>query len=295
MKILLTGATGLVGRALIPRLIRDHQIIALTRNPTQAQAKLPAGVGLIDTLDQFRDLNAFDAVINLAGEPIFRRRWTAQQKNRLLYSRVNLTEKLTALINRSSHPPHSFISGSAAGYYGDQGEAAISEDSMPGTTFPARLCQQWEAAALGAETRVCLLRTGIVLAPNGGALAQILPLYRLGLGGKLGSGRQYWGWIALPDMVNAIVFLLHNPSCRGAFNLSAPNPARNGDFNQALGSLLNRPHFVNVPALMLKLVFGERAQLLLDSQKIQPAKLLQAGFCFQYPAIKPALAQCLSS
>ncbi len=294
MKILFTGATGLIGSALIPRLIHEnHQVIALSRNPAQAKMRLPAEVELTGTLENYSDLNDFDAVINLAGEPIFRRRWTPQQKNRLIRSRVDLTEKLTALINSSSRPPHSFISGSAAGYYGDRGEMALNENSGASDTFPARLCQQWEAAAQHAKTRVCLLRTGIVLAQHGGALEKILPPYRLGLGGKLGSGQQYWGWIALSDMVNAILFLLQHPQCHGAFNLSAPNPTRNSEFNHTLGSLLNRPHFARVPAFMLRWVFGERAQLLLDSQKILPTKLLQAGFRFQYPDIKSALAQCL--
>ncbi|WP_040976268.1 TIGR01777 family oxidoreductase [Necropsobacter massiliensis] len=294
MNILFTGATGLIGSTLIPRLIGDnHQVIALSRNPAQAKMRLPAAVEWTDTLENYSDLNGFDAVINLAGEPIFRRRWTPQQKNRLIHSRVDLTKKLTALINCSSHPPHTFISGSAAGYYGDRGETALSEDNRAGDTFPARLCQQWEAAAQHAATRVCLLRTGIVLAQSGGALAQMLLPYRLGLGGKLGSGRQYWGWIALSDMVNAILFLLHHPQCHGAFNLSAPNPTRNSEFNHTLGSLLNRPHFAQVPAFLLRWAFGERAQLLLDSQKVLPTKLLQAGFRFQYPDIKSALVHCL--
>ena len=234
-------------------------------------------------MDYFQHFNQFDAIINLAGEPIFSRRWTTTQKERLESSRISLTEKLTHLINRSDDPPHCFISGSATGYYGDCGEQLIDENTPPANHFAARLCQQWEAAALKANTRVCLIRTGMVLGTQGGALAKMLPLYRCGLGGKLGSGKQFWSWIALEDMVRGILFLLENADCRGAFNFVAPHAIRNAEFNVLLGETLRRPHMATAPAFMLKMLLGERANLLLDSQNLVPQHLLAQGFQFEHP------------
>lgn len=293
MNIFITGATGFVGSVLTAKLAGQHQITALTRSPEKAGKILPASVKTVSTLACYANFDEFDAVINLAGEPIFDRRWTAQQKERLTNSRVNLTENLTALINNSVTPPHTFISGSACGYYGDCGEQPIDENTPPSDAFPAKLCQQWEAAALNADTRVCVLRTGIVMDKSGGALARMLPLYRYGLGGKLGCGKQFWAWIALPDMINAIEFLLLHSTCQGAFNLVSPHPIRNAEFNRMLGLAVKRPHFATVPAFVLKLVLGERSQLLLDSQNVQPSKLLAAGFEFQLPTLQQALSESL--
>ena len=212
-----------------------------------------------------------------------------KQKVRLESSRISLTEKLTQLINQSDEPPVCFISGSATGYYGDCGEQSIDENTSPANNFAAQLCQHWEAAALKANTRVCVVRTGLVLARQGGALAKMLPLYRCGLGGKLGSGQQYWGWISLTDMVNGILFLLENVACNGPFNFVAPHAVRNTKFNKILGIILKRPHFATVPAFLLKFMLGERAGLLLDSQKLIPQNLLAHGFQFQHLD----LSQCL--
>lgn len=279
MNILLTGGTGLVGSALIPLLLaKQHQLCVLTRQIQPLH--FPKGVKKINKLAEFQQLNDFDAVINLAGDPIFNHRWTVKQKAELFTSRVNLTQNLTALINRSDNPPHTFISGSASGYYGDHQDHWIDENSPAGTAFPSQLCQQWEAAAQQANTRVCLLRTGMVFSLNGGAFPKMLALYRFGLGGKLGSGKQYWAWISLQDMISGILFLLENPQCKGAFNFSAPQPITNQDFNLQLGEYLNRPHFANVPAFLLRIFLGERTQLLLNSQRISPKKLRDAGFQF---------------
>lgn len=284
MKILITGATGFIGSALIPSLLaKNHQITALVRHPAKAKQQLPYPIEFINTLDYFQHFNQFDAVINLAGEPIFSRRWTTTQKERLESSRISLTEKLAHLINRSDDPPQCFISGSATGYYGHCGEQRIDENVPPANDFAARLCQDWEAAALKANTRVCLVRTGMVLGTQGGALAKILPLYRCGLGGKLGSGKQFWGWIALADMVRGILFLLENADCRGAFNFVAPHAIRNAEFNVLLGKALRRPHMATTPAFMLKMLLGERANLLLDSQNLVPQHLLAQGFQFEHP------------
>ena len=294
MHIFITGATGLIGKALSRKLIaQGHHLTALNRSAEQASQVLPPAVKIVTTLSDYTDFNGFDAVINLAGEPIFDRRWTTPQKSRLKNSRITLTENLVALINRSSRPPHTFISGSATGYYGHCQEELIDESHSAAQGFAAQLCQQWEQAAQQADTRVCILRTGIVISPHGGALAKILPLYRLGLGGKLGNGRQYWGWIALEDMVDGILFLLQHPQCQGPFNLVSPLPIRNSEFNQTLGKILRRPHFVAVPAFVLRILLGERVCLLLDSQRVVPNKLMTCGFTFRFAELDNALVEAL--
>lgn len=294
MNIFITGATGLIGSSLLPHLVEKHQVTALVRNLDTARKKLPNITTLTTSISQYHNLNDFDAIINLAGEPIFDHRWTVAQKQKLVNSRVSLTKHLAHLINQSSNPPEVFISGSATGYYGDNSNMQITENTPAARTFAAMLCKQWENSALQAETRVCLIRTGIVLSSKGGALAKMLPLYRLGLGGKLGNGQQYWGWISIDDVVQGILFLLENKHCEGAFNFTAPNPLPQSEINQILGKQLNRPYFTCVPAFILKLVLGERSQLLLDSQNIIPKQLVNAGFEFQYPHFKQALVHCLN-
>ena len=294
MNIFITGATGFIGSALVNALLaQNHNVTALTRSISNARKRLSERVQLIDSLEELADFNKFDAIINLAGEPIFDRRWTEAQKARLTDSRLKITQKLTALINASSSPPHTFISGSATGYYGNSGEREQDETAPPADNFTAHLCRQWEQAAQQARTRVCLVRTGLVFSPSGGALAAILPLYRFGLGGKLGDGKQYWAWIALDDMVNGILFLLNNSQCSGACNLVSPNPVPNTEFHRTLGEVLHRPCFAAVPAWLLKLILGERAELLLDSQNIHPSKLLAQGFSFQFKELKPTLEAML--
>lgn len=298
MQIFITGGTGFIGQALVRKWLTDrHQITLLSRNPQSAEQHFRHRISAVDSPGVFSDFNGFDAVVNLAGEPIFNHRWTDEQKALIRQSRLNLTEKLTALINRSTQPPHCFISASATGYYGDKGQRIITESDAPGQSFTGQLCAQWEQAANQVKnqekTRVCLLRTGMPLAAFGGMLGKILPLYRWGFGGKLGNGKQIMPWIALPDMIRAIDFLLQNPNCRGAFNLAAPNSVNYAEFNRFLGTWLHRPHFAVAPACLLRILFGERACLLLDSQNAYPEKLLQAGFQFRFPELKPYLQQIL--
>lgn len=294
MNILITGATGLIGQALVKQLQDQHQITILSRSMSKAQALFPSAVRICNNLADYQHFNQFDAVINLAGEPIFNHYWTVKQKQKLTDSRVKLTQQLADLINGSDNPPHTFISGSAMGYYGDYADQIITENSAPGQHFPAQLCQQWEQAALNANSRVCLLRTGMVLAKQGGVLQASLPLYRCGLGGILGSGQQYWAWIALQDMVNGIIFLLNSPHCTGSFNLVAPNAIKNKEFNRTLAKLLKRPAYMSMPSWLLKLCLGERSQLLLDSQKARPEKLLAQGFTFSQPQLESALQAVLA-
>lgn len=281
MQIFITGGTGFIGQALVKKwLAGHHRITLLSRNPQIAEQRFRHRISAVDSLDVFPHFNQFDAVVNLAGEPIFNCRWTGRQKTLIRQSRINLTEKLTALINRSTHPPHCFISASATGYYGDKGQKLVTESDTPSESFTGQLCVAWEQAANEVKnqekTRVCLLRTGMPLATSGGALGSMLPVYRWGLGARLGSGTQIMPWIALPDMIRAIDFLLQNADCRGAFNLSAPNLVSYAEFNRLLGSQLNRPHFTVVPACLLRLLFGERACCYLTAKRVS-RKIITGG------------------
>ncbi|MGX2970324.1 TIGR01777 family oxidoreductase [Ursidibacter sp. B-7004-1] len=290
MHIFITGGTGFIGTALCQELINQgHYLTVLTRQSLTAQQ----AVSYCQNLADFQNLNQFDAVINLAGEPIFDKPWTEQQKQRLLSSRLSITKQLVELFHKSEQPPHTFISGSATGFYGNLSfTKKYDEQTACGMQFPALLCKQWEETALQAEssqTRVCLLRTGIVLDQTGGALQKMLPIYKLGLGGKLGNGKQHWAWIARSDHIQAILFLLNNRKSQGAYNLVAPNSASNADFNCLLAKAIKRPAFFTVPSFLLKLGLGERSQLLLDNQPLIPQKLLDEGFEFQYHTLEEYL------
>lgn len=296
MKILVTGGTGFIGSALINAL-KEHDITVLSRNPAKASQNLGSRINAVTSLDQFDNLDDFNAVINLAGEPIINKRWSPQQKKKICHSRWGLTEHLVEKIQAGSQPPHTFISGSAVGIYGDQLDTVIDEsfaisDQVKHDDFAHHVCQRWEEIANEAsseQTRVCLLRTGIVLGKHGGALAKMLPPYQLGLGGPIGNGSQYTPWIHLQDMVDAIVFLLQNPSASGAFNLTAPEPVTNKVFSQSLAKALRRPHFLFTPAFVLKVVLGEASSLLLEGQRAVPQKLEALGFDFSYRDIDSAL------
>jgi uncharacterized protein (TIGR01777 family) len=297
MKILITGASGLIGRRLSETLLsQSHEITVLTRAPERAAKILGPKIHLWRTLADKTSLDGFDAVINLAGEPIAEKRWTKEQKQKLCDSRWQLTEKLAQLINASSQPPAVFISGSAVGYYGDQGQAVVAEDEPPNKQFTWQLCARWEALALAAEsekTRVCLLRTGVVLAEKGGALAKMALPFRAGLGGPIGEGDQYMPWIHIDDMVNGIIFLLNHETLNGPFNMVAPYPVRNDQFSALLGEVLHRPAFIRVPAGVIRLLMGESAILVLGGQRAIPKKLEDAGFAFKFSELKPALQDVL--
>lgn len=293
MKILITGATGLIGSCLTRQLLHlSHEITLLTRNVAKARDKFGDRLSYWASLDEQRCLDGFDAVINLAGEPIADKRWSKAQKELLCRSRWDLTERLATLIAASNTPPSVLISGSAVGYYGDQGQAVVTEEEPPHDEFTHQLCQRWEALALRAQssyTRVCLLRTGVVLSPKGGALAKMLPPFRMGLGGPIGNGRQYLPWIHIDDMVNAIIYLLDNPALRGPFNMVAPYPVHNEQFTATLAKVLDRPAFLRAPAFAMRLLMGEAAVLVLGGQRAVPRRLEEAGFVFRFFELEQAL------
>ena len=297
MRVLITGATGLIGRHLVAQLLAHHQVTVLTRNAARARAILGSDITCWTTLTDQRTLDGIDAVVNLAGEPIADRRWSREQKRRLCDSRWQLTSQLAALFKASAVPPSVFISGSATGYYGDQGEAVVTEEEVPHDEFTHQLCARWEELALTAEspqTRVCLLRTGMVLAPHGGALAKMVPPFRLGLGGPFGHGRQYLPWIHLDDMVAGILYLLAHAELRGAFNMVAPYPVHNDKFAATLAEVLHRPAFVRVPAFAVRLLMGEASVLVLTGQRAIPKRLEAAGFHFRFADLEEALRNVLA-
>lgn len=291
MRILITGGTGFVGQALCPRLAAaGHEVVILSR---RSSARPPKGVAAVVTqLDELTPAE-FDGVVNLAGAPIGDARWTASRKRLLLESRVATTSGLVEWMRSSARRPHVLVSASAVGYYGEQGERTITEQTKPTPGFTHDLCAAWEreaekAAALGV--RVCTMRIGVVLDRGGGALAKMLPAFRLGAGGRLGSGRHYFPWIHREDIVAICQWLLENPRASGAYNASAPNPVTNAEFTRELARALGRPAVLPMPAPALKLLFGEMSELLLVSDRMVPQRLLAEGFKFRYPELDPALA-----
>ncbi len=298
MKILLTGGTGFIGARLMPHLRPEHEVTVLSRTPNKVYQRLGHDVHALASLTELKNLDEFDAVINLAGEPIADKRWNDAQKQRICQSRWQITEQLVDKIKAGSHPPKVLISGSAVGFYGRQGEALVDEDSLPHQEFSHEVCAKWEQLALAAaneQTRVCLLRTAVVLGKEGGALKKMLPAYRFGLGGPIGSGKQYMSWIHVDDVVSIILFLLEQEQCHGAFNTAAPEPVTNAQFSKTLAKVLNKPHFARVPAWTMRLLLGEMSELLLTGQRVMPVRLQSAGFHFRYPTLEKALKEILAT
>ena len=294
MNILVTGGTGFIGTALLPALqAAGHQVTVLTRDA--GNAKLPLGVTAIERLGMLA--TAPDALINLAGENLGGRRWNARSKQLFVDSRIGTTTRLLDAIKRWPTPPKVLVNGSAIGWYGPRGDNVLTENSTPGEGFAAELCAKWEAVPTSAETlgvRVACVRIGIVLGLPGGALGQMLPPFKLGLGGRLGSGRQWMSWVHRDDLVALMLRLVKDDSLRGAFNGTAPEPVRNADFTRALGHALKRPAVLPMPGFALRTLVGEMAdELLLQGQQVRPERALAAGFTFRYPTLDAALAQVL--
>jgi uncharacterized protein (TIGR01777 family) len=295
--ILITGGTGLIGRQLCTALLADgHKLTVLSRNPAAVPAKCGAGVRAMDSLDEWLPDWSFDAVINLAGEPIIDARWTEQRKQALWDSRITLTKNLVQRIAAAQRKPGVLLSGSAVGYYGNRGDAALDETAEAGADFPARLCNAWEAAALDAEAsgvRVCILRTGLVLSRQGGLLGRMRLAFSLGLGARLGNGRQWMSWIHIDDYVAMLLGLLRNEHARGPYNMTAPQPVTNREFTATLAKVLHRPAPFAMPAWLLKRTMGERACLLLEGQKVLPRKIESTGYRFAFTKLPEALQDLL--
>jgi hypothetical protein len=291
MRIIMAGASGLIGTDMAARLRSDgHDVIRLVRRPPESEAEVrwdPAE-GQLDP----GCLEGADAVINLSGAGIGDRPWTRRRINELFRSRLDPTRTLAAAMKRLDAPPRTFISQSGSGYYGDRGTAVLRENAPNGSGIMARLCLEWEAAAheAPAGVRVVTPRTAVVLSRTGGALGKLLPLLRLGIGGPLGNGRQYWPWITLPDVSSAFGFLLSAPLV-GPVNLCAPESADVNSLIAQLAGALHRPALLRVPAPVLRLVMGKLAEeLLLASQRMEPAALGEAGFEWQHPSLAQAAA-----
>lgn len=297
MDVAITGSSGLIGSALRPALVAaGHRPIALVRREPKAGADEISWDPAAGKLDS-ESLEGIDAVINLAGAGIGAKRWNDAYKQVLVESRTGSTSLLAAALAGLTTPPKTLLSGSAIGYYGDQGDTVLTEASPAADDFLATLCLKWEAAAqsaVDAGIPTTFLRTGIVQSPDGGALAKTLPLFKFYLGGKFGSGKQYLSWIHLDDIVAALIFLL-DANVSGPVNLTAPNPVTNHDYTEALGEVLGRPTLMSVPAFGPKLLLGtEMANaLLFDSMRVQPTVLIGAGFAFAHPKIEPALRDLL--
>ena len=298
MRVLVSGATGLVGRALVPALRREgHEVVTLVRRPVRREDEIawnPAAGELVPAA-----LATTDAIVNLAGENIAAGRWTAARKEMLRGSRLDSTRTLVRAMARAEPRPRVLVNASAVGFYGDRGDEVLTEDSPVGRGFLPELCAEWEAAAQAAKSsgaRVVRLRLGVVLARQGGALARLLPVFRLGLGGRLGDGRAWMSWITLDDLVRVISAAATDPRFDGAINAVAPGPVTNGEFTAALGQMLHRPAILPVPRKLLELVYGEMAgATLFASARVMPGRLLAGGFVFRQPDIAAALRHVVGS
>lgn len=297
MRILISGSSGLVGTALMPKLSADgHEIVRLVRDAS-ARGHTVQWDPALGNVDRER-IKGFDALIHLAGENIASGRWTKARKKRIKDSRVEGTKLIAEALARQEKPPSVAICASATGYYGDRGDETLYEDSPPGKNFLADLCRKWEDAAEPLRkkgVRVTNLRTGIVLSKSGGALKKMLLPFKLGLGGIIGSGQQYWSWITLNDLNDSIRFILSNESIRGPVNAVSPTPSTNTEFTKTLGAILKRPTAIPLPALMARIALGQMAEeLLLASARVIPQRLMTSGFRFQHSELEPALRDVLS-
>ena len=288
MKIGITGASGFIAGQLIPRLSeRGHECIAFSRSVGRAVTGCRETRALAPGTAP--DLAGVDAVVNLAGESILGR-WTAAKKRRVRDSRLGVTRQFVDAMSTS--PVRVLISASASGLYGDRGDEMLTEASAPGRGFLADVCREWEAEALRARTygaRVALPRIGFVVAPRGGAMERLRPLFRLGLGGRLGDGRQWMPWVHVSDVAGLIVHLLEHETLDGPFHAAAPNPVRNDEFTRALATAVHRPAFCAVPAFALRLALGELSGVALDSTRLAPLRTLGAGYAFEFSQISEAL------
>ena len=296
MNTLVSGASGLIGSAFCAAWTGcGHRVVKLRRSPAPSGHPHPSWDPARGEVD-WRGLEGVDAVVHLAGEPVAQR-WSPASKARILQSRAIGTRRLVEALSRLPQPPSILVCASATGVYGDRADEILDEQSRPGSGFLAEVCRAWEDATLPAVEvgiRVVNLRFGVVLSARGGALAKILPPFRLGLGGRLGSGRQYWSWIALEDALGAITHALRTDALRGPVNVVSPHPVTNQEFTRVLGAVLGRPALLPVPGFLIRLLLGEMGrEALLAGARVQPRSLEGTGFRFQFPRIEPALRHLL--
>lgn len=303
MRVFVTGGSGLIGRRLVARLMeRGDTVTVLTRSAAAASGALPAGAMLIEadptTPGRWQDaISTADAVVNLAGEPIFARRWTRAQRERIRTSRIRTTENIVEAMTACANGPKTLVSGSAVGFYGPRADEQLREDAPPGDDFLAEVTIQWEAAARKAseaDVRVVLLRSGIVLSAQGGALVRMTPPFRLHVGGPVGSGRQWISWIHIDDLVGMIELALDSPALEGPVNGTAPSPVTSRRFASILGETLGRKSWLPVPRIILRVALGQVADTVAAGQRALPAKAIAAGYSFRHPDLPEALRQILT-
>jgi uncharacterized protein len=301
MHVLITGGTGLIGQELAASLISDgHEVTVLSRDPEKV-THLPDGVNIkrwdTQAVEGWQSLtDEVDTIVNLAGENISEGRWTVKRKLRIRESRVNAGRALVYAMGKSVIKPRVIIQASAVGYYGSCGDEEITENMQAGEGFLPKVCMDWEASTAPVEVwgiRRVIIRTGVVLSKKGGALPRMLLPFRYFVGGRLGSGNQWFPWIHIADEVGAIRFLIDNEAASGPFNLVSPNPVTNAEFSRLLGRQLKRPSFIPVPAIALRLLFGEMSTVLLDGQRAVPQRLIQLSYNFQFPNADTALHNIL--
>jgi uncharacterized protein (TIGR01777 family) len=322
MKVLISGGTGFIGQSLVHALLsRGDKVCLLVRNHQKAKKifqnfflktsaiktstiknsavkknDIEKNITLVESLTNLDE--AFDAVINLAGEPIVDKRWTPSRKKTLINSRIETTKAIVDWVNTRDQKPQVFISASAIGYYGNHPENKnLDESAESRACFSSDLCRQWEAEAnklSSSAVRVCTVRIGVVLEKNGGALQRMLMPYRMGMGGVMGSGQQWFSWIHRDDMIALLLFLLDVQTISGPVNATAPNPVSHKILTKSLAKALSRPAFLPMPSWLVKILFGEASELLIEGQKVYPAKLLNSGYAFLYPELEPALNDILN-
>jgi len=298
MKILITGGTGFIGRALCPALIAaGHSLTIFSRYPGRVNKTYGNQAVALSAMKTLTESHEFDAIINLSGAPVFGELWSEERKKVLLQTRVDMTQDLVQYIAKAQIKPKVFLSGSGVGFYGDQGDTILDESSSAhDDNFSRQLCVQWEAEAEKAKeygVRVCQLRTGLVLGKDGGFLKPLIFPFKLGLGGRMGSGNQWMPWIHLDDHVAICQMLLENTELSGEINLTAPHPVINREFARILARVLRRPAFLPLPGWTLKMLFSEMAELLLGSQRVIPKRLLDAGYQFKFPELETAMRDIL--
>lgn len=301
MHCLISGGTGFIGRRLVASLLADgHRVTVLTRDYARARLRVGSKPSIVCNLGELTPDTDIDVMINLAGPGIADRRWTAARKRILMDSRIETTQQMVDLMKRLKHPPRVFVSASAIGFYGASDDRPLGEsDPAVSGGFSHELCKRWEAEAMRATAsgvRTVITRFGVVLGEGGGMVARLKLPFSLGLGGRLGSGDQILSWVHMNDVIKAIRYLIADEKCDGVFNVTAPGAVSNAGFTQALASVLHRPVLLPMPAVLVRLLFGEMGgELLLSGQRVVPERLTRMGFGFEFPVVEAALAEATGS